>query len=314
MLSRALLYLISIELVLYAVIALGAGFSPGYALLLALAGHILLRALLVVLSFLFASWGASERPPEARIGPLAAVRMVLSEIGVTLLLFSCLQPLAPFLRRPPRLPRDKVSDPPAAPLVLVHGYLCNAAFWYWMRRYLQRAGFSRIYTLDLEPPLGDIDELAVQLAQRVEQVSARTGATRVLLLCHSMGGLVARAYVRRHGGLDRVMGIVTLGSPHRGTALARLAMGVCGGQMRLPSVWLQGLAREEEAAATLPLGSVFSWHDNLVTPQDRAVLPGAAAEGLSGIGHMTLGFSPRAAARARRLLRSYQRASESIDL
>lgn len=51
---------------------------------------------------------------------------------------------------------------------------------------------------------------------------------RVVFLCHSMGGLVARHYVERLGGHEITRRLITLGTPHRGSvaALAGLVNGV----------------------------------------------------------------------------------------
>ena len=42
----------------------------------------------------------------------------------------------------------------------------------------------------------------------------------IVLICHSMGGLVARYYVEKLGGNDKVQRVITCGTPHRGSTLA----------------------------------------------------------------------------------------------
>jgi len=56
-------------------------------------------------------------------------------------------------------------------------------------------------------------------------------AAKVVFVCHSMGGLVARWYLERQGGAEIARALVTLGTPHRGalTALANLVNGVTKG-------------------------------------------------------------------------------------
>ncbi|MFG2296641.1 hypothetical protein [Streptomyces sp. NPDC048603] len=51
---------------------------------------------------------------------------------------------------------------------------------------------------------------------------------RVVLVCHSLGGLVARHYVERLGGHEVTRRVITLGTPHRGSldALAHLVNGL----------------------------------------------------------------------------------------
>jgi pimeloyl-ACP methyl ester carboxylesterase len=51
---------------------------------------------------------------------------------------------------------------------------------------------------------------------------------RVVFICHSMGGLVARWYIQREGGAEITGKLITLGTPHRGAlnALEQLVNGV----------------------------------------------------------------------------------------
>jgi len=68
--------------------------------------------------------------------------------------------------------------------------------------------------------VGDIRRLAQNFGEVVEQVCEETGYERVHVVGHSMGGLIARYYVQRLGGHERVHTLVTLGTPHEGTAMA----------------------------------------------------------------------------------------------
>lgn len=99
--------------------------------------------------------------------------------------------------------------------------------------------------------------------------------------------MLARAYLRRHGA-RRVAKLITLGTPHQGTVMARLAAGKNALQMVPGNAWLKQLDAE---APSLPLVAVFSHQDNIVVPQDSAALAGAKILGLSGIGHMSMPFS-----------------------
>ena len=99
------------------------------------------------------------------------------------------------------------SPPGALPVLLVHGYLCNRGLWWWLRRGL-RARHFEVATINLEPPFASIDHFVGQLRARIEALVAETGAPKVVLVTHSMGGLVARAYLQHHGAA-RVGKLVT---------------------------------------------------------------------------------------------------------
>jgi pimeloyl-ACP methyl ester carboxylesterase len=56
----------------------------------------------------------------------------------------------------------------------------------------------------------------------------RYADARVVFICHSMGGLVARWYIQRYGGAEVTGKLITLGTPHRGAlnSLEQLVNGV----------------------------------------------------------------------------------------
>jgi triacylglycerol esterase/lipase EstA (alpha/beta hydrolase family) len=102
-----------------------------------------------------------------------------------------------------------------------------------------------------------------------------------------MGGLVARAYLRRHGDAG-VASVVTLGTPHRGTVHARFARGTNVGQMRRNSQWLQQLAADEPPERLQRFSVIRTWQDNIVAPQGDQTLPGATTIDFEGLGHVGL--------------------------
>jgi triacylglycerol esterase/lipase EstA (alpha/beta hydrolase family) len=112
-----------------------------------------------------------------------------------------------------------------------------------------------------------------------------------------MGGLVARAWLRRDRGVLAAR-VITLGAPHHGTRLAGLAPGANGQQMRRragaqpESAWLRALAAGEDAATRALVVSIWSHHDNIVAPQTSSLLPGARNIEFGGVGHVALGSDP----------------------
>lgn len=67
---------------------------------------------------------------------------------------------------------------------------------------------------------GSVDFRAEQLRDRVNEVIARTGADKVHIIAHSMGGLDARHMIVDKGMAERVASLTTIGVPHLGTVLA----------------------------------------------------------------------------------------------
>ncbi|MEK9777429.1 MAG: alpha/beta fold hydrolase, partial [Quisquiliibacterium sp.] len=177
------------------------------------------------------------------------------------------------------------------PVVLVHGYFCNRQVWGPLARWLSMRGHPLI-GVDLEPLFCPIDDYLPLLDDAVRALQAATGAPGVALVCHSMGGLVARAYLRRHPRAA-VRCVVTLGTPHRGTVHARLGTGANVRQMRPDSTWLRELAATETKETNARYTVIFSHHDNIVAPHQSQQLPGARNIGLGGLGHLSLALNER---------------------
>ena len=170
--------------------------------------------------------------------------------------------------------------------------MCNAGGWAWFARYLTARGYA-VHAVTLEPLFAQIEDYVAPLARKVDEVVGP--GQRAILVGHSMGGLVCRAYARRFGGA-RIARIVTLGTPHHGSALAPMGPGADALDMWPTGEWLRGLAASEQGGLPVPITSIYSCHDNFVAPQDSSVLAGAKNVPLAGLGHLSLQFSRRVAA------------------
>lgn len=192
------------------------------------------------------------------------------------------------------------------PVLLLHGYFCNSALWQPMARRLAARGHP-VAAIDLEPPFGSIDGYADAVLAAVDALRARTGRSQVTIVAHSMGGLAARAAMRRHGDAA-IARLVTLGTPHRGTVLAVAGHGENVAQMRRGSRWLDGLSAAEDAARRKRFTVVLSHHDNIVVPQADQTLAGAKTFEFSGLGHVALASDAAVAALVERELDDAQAA------
>ena len=222
----------------------------------------------------------TPRPPNAQLDFAGSVRLFVGEV----LAVAISWPLIALHRL---VIRDPIPAPSRLPIVMVHGVMVNDGVWFTMRRCLARQAVGAVYTLNYGPPYGDIEHFAEQLDAKIESVCAATGATRVLLVCHSMGGLVARAYLRQRGP-GRVERIITIGTPHHGSVFARGVVGRCLAQMRPGNAWLAELNRDETKPSPVPITSIWSRHDSLVAPQASGELACAENVPLVGVGHNAL--------------------------
>src|SRR5471030_1662092 len=283
MIRRILILLLLVQA--GAVLAL-AGIAARYTQLAPLPAIICSAALLLLVRLAITahnfglSWRARSATPAAhQLAPGGRLRLFLREFRASMLTssWSMLRPVGLQLPAKPR----------GLPVLLIHGYGCNGGYWRPLSARLRAAGISH-YAIDLEPPTAGIDDYVPQVQAASEMLRAASGADSMVIVAHSMGGLVARAWLRRHGDA-RLACLITLGTPHHGTALARLGLGRNARQMRRDGDWLPALSGAETAARRAAITSLFSHHDNIVAPQESCRLPGARNVEFAGIGHVELG-------------------------
>lgn len=186
------------------------------------------------------------------------------------------------------------SDASRIPVVLVHGYLCNHRVWDVMANRLRRAGHP-VLGVDLEPLFTSIDLYAPLIEKAVAELCRQTGAEKVALIGHSMGGLAIRAWMRTYG-TSRVARVITLGTPHVGTQIASRVKTDNGKQMLLRSAWLQELAASETALTRSLMRIAITPQDNIVYSQREQVLEGVPVTVFDGLGHLELCFNGAVAA------------------
>ncbi|MBQ5948400.1 triacylglycerol lipase [Massilia sp. ST3] len=261
-----------------------AGASRWIAFGAGLGAVVLVRLLINANNFVMSARCASPTPHEFRLDPFGSLRLFAEEFMSSMLYANWHGPRA--------VPRTRIyPSSTLPPVLLVHGYGCNSGYWGQLARRLDAAGISHA-SLDLEPVTGDIDGYAQLVQHAVEALRRASGAARVTLVAHSMGGLVARAWMRAYG-TAHVARVITLGTPHHGTSLAALGVGANAVQMRRSSAWLQALGDGESAATRALITSIYTHHDNIIAPQTSSELEGARNLAFGGVGHVALGRNPR---------------------
>ncbi len=170
------------------------------------------------------------------------------------------------------------------PVVVVPGFTTGpiAAVGYVpLVERLRNAGYD--VTLLVYPDYGlrAINANAQRLANTVASVRARTGAAKVDLVAHSMGGLVSRAYVKNLGGSSNVDSLIMMGTPNYGTDLAVVAkfltFGSCIGitacnQMARGSSFLSALNAGDDTIGNVRYTSIATKVDEIVFPYSTAYL------------------------------------------
>ena len=182
------------------------------------------------------------------------------------------------------------------PVLLVHGYGHNRSGWNLVDRALRSAGFTSVHTMNYVAWGGEgVPDLAARLAHRVDEIRRLTGAARVHVVGHSMGGVLLRWYVQELGGDRFVDTAVTIASPHEGTVMALAAVGAGARDLRPGSRVMRRLASGARPSSVRWV-AYYSNLDVLVQPAPSAMLrrPELAATNIlvKDHGHLSLMMAP----------------------
>jgi triacylglycerol lipase len=118
-------------------------------------------------------------------------------------------------------------------------------------------------------------EIARSLSAAVDELLRQTGAARVDIVTHSMGGLSSRYYLKFLGGTEKVDAWVSLAGPNHGTTLAGLCSDIACREMIPGSAFLNELNSGDETPGPSWYATWWSTCDEVIRPSESAVLSGA---------------------------------------
>ncbi|MDP3274694.1 MAG: alpha/beta fold hydrolase [Deltaproteobacteria bacterium] len=189
-------------------------------------------------------------------------------------------------------------------LVFVHGLGGHRANFALMREALKLFGRTRSYSVSLGDSQ-DLDEVGARLREQIAVILEVNGLSddpevRVDLVAHSMGGVVSRVALEDPAFARRVRTLLTLGTPHRGTHIARFADTGRVRSLRPGSALFERLRAQSPwpGPPTMPrLVCVYSESDVVILPASTATLEGAESICLEGVTHAGFLLLPRVFAR-----------------
>lgn len=185
---------------------------------------------------------------------------------------------------------DSVPEGDDRPVILVHGWFHNRTGMRTIARRLKRAGHARVFAIDLPTATASVETMAAILERKIEVVRGLTGADKVDVVAHSLGGVVARWFVHHRGGASRVAHLVTLGAPHKGTALAAFTPVGAGKALAVGSRVIRDLDRPPPK--DVKVTAIWSDMDYLVLPPENTVWhPDEGNIRIRYVGHMSLLYS-----------------------
>jgi pimeloyl-ACP methyl ester carboxylesterase len=203
------------------------------------------------------------------------------------------------------------------PVVIIGGFLATRKHYWEMQPALEKLVRQKVYVV----PTTRLDwflaarpfgwgRILKKLDRTVKKVLARTGADKVILVGHSLGGVVGRLYLSpepfrgtTYAGKEIVRALVTLGSPHRnarGESVRRWVDTTYPGAYFGPAVRyvsvagkarlgdLNGKSEDREAHRSYEYlcGRGGVWGDGRV-PLESALLEGSVHIVLDGVYHST---------------------------
>jgi pimeloyl-ACP methyl ester carboxylesterase len=170
----------------------------------------------------------------------------------------------------------------------------NSSCFSKMEGYLHAQGYT-VYALNYSCFGADIAACGRDLAREAVWLRHQTGSESVKIVAHSLGGMVVRWSIAHTWMRDWVNLVVTLGTPHRGTPIARLAPSSLPGFGKIISELRPG-AGADDAALPEGLGTNTRWvavagaHDWVVPPRcaHLQTYPCVRNVTVPGRGHLTL--------------------------
>lgn len=162
------------------------------------------------------------------------------------------------------------------PILFVHGWSENESLWTTMIGNFEREGWTReeLYNWRYRTSQSNVT-IAGLVESKVAEIRRRTGATKVDLITHSMGGLSTRYYIKNRAGIETVDDWVSLGGPNHGTTTANFCLETSCVEMRIGSTFLNELNAGDETPGTVNYGTWWSSCDEIINPDESVLLSGA---------------------------------------
>jgi pimeloyl-ACP methyl ester carboxylesterase len=185
----------------------------------------------------------------------------------------------------------KKADPNQTPILLIHGYLHNSSGWSYFRYRLLNEGFHNVFTINLGLPIWSIEHYAKLVDEKVKEISQATGRNDLILIGHSMGGIIASFWATQQTQGIQVKSVISLSSPFQGTKRAEVGIGECAKQLKIGSEFLQNLYQKIQQSQAIRFFHIGSESDTTIRPLFSAFVSGKPGKIYEKLGHMMYLFS-----------------------
>ncbi len=184
------------------------------------------------------------------------------------------------------------------PILMLNGYGSFGSAWNCLRTALEAEDVGPIYTMNVEN-FQSIESNAESVQKQIQKIKEQTNCKEIILLCHSKGGLVGSYYATALANEEtdpKITKLITLGTPFKGTDMARWGLGEDATQMIPGSTFLCDLQERINKCTHIHFFNMAGKLDHLAPPKS-AILEKGEPETyvIDNLGHKGLLFSARVA-------------------
>ncbi|MEU9202691.1 alpha/beta fold hydrolase [Streptomyces sp. NPDC048332] len=165
----------------------------------------------------------------------------------------------------------------STPVVFVHGYTGNASNWTTAKSVFQLNGWSgsKLFAYEYNSYGNNVTN-AQGLATFVNNVKSQTGASKVAIVNHSMGGLVSQYYLKVLGGHSSVSHLASIAGANHGTTFASACLIYTTCQQMYPgSSFISQISAGDETPGDTKYATWYSACDGVILPYTSTRLSGA---------------------------------------
>lgn len=186
-------------------------------------------------------------------------------------------------------PSNAVAAPERHPILFVHGWNSSGSVWNTMIANFKANGWTAAQLVSWSYNTSQSNATtAQQIRTKVDSIILATGATKVDVITHSMGGLSSRYYAKNLGGDARIDAWVSLGGPNHGTTTAYGCAQTSCVEMRPGSTFLKNLNATDETPGAPRYATWWSACDVVIEPDNSTPLIGATNTQTACLSHSAL--------------------------
>jgi triacylglycerol lipase len=190
--------------------------------------------------------------------------------------------------------------PERHPILFVHGFNSSGSVWTTMIASFKADGWTDAQLVNWSYNTSQSNATtAQQIRTKVDSILLATGATKVDVITHSMGGMSSRYYAKNLGGDAKIDAWVSLGGPNHGTTWAYGCITTSCVEMRPGSTFLKSLNATDETPGAPRYATWWSACDSVIEPDNSTPLVGATNTQTACLAHSDFYKDPTTYAQVR---------------